>query len=61
MVRNYVNGTLSCFCEQEYQDHGFMVFATWYRKDGLNQDPAMLDGYISKIGKLGKYDEVPST
>ena len=38
MVRNYVNGTLSCFCEQEYADNGFMVFARWYRKDGLDQD-----------------------
>ena len=58
MARNYVNGTLSCFCEAEYQANGFMAFTKWYREDGLDQDAAMLDGFVSKIGKLGKYDEV---
>lgn len=58
MAKNYVNGTLSCFCEAEYEANGFMAFAKRYREDGLDQDAAMLDGFISKIGKLGKYDEV---
>lgn len=42
MVRNYVNGTLSCFCDDEYQKHGASSAFKYYREDGLDQLPALL-------------------
>ena len=39
LVRNYINGTLSCFCEDSYLQHGFNAAFKYYRPDGLNQLP----------------------
>lgn len=43
MVKNYVNGTLSCFCDDEYKEHGLSIFSKEYREDGLDQAPAELE------------------
>lgn len=42
MVRNYVNGTLSCFCDDEYNRHGASSAFKYYREDGLDQLPSAL-------------------
>lgn len=41
-LSSYVNGTLSCFCDDEYQQHGFSTAFIDYRADGLNQLPPKL-------------------
>jgi hypothetical protein len=33
---NYVNGTLSCFCNDEYNRDGFWVAYNQYRSDGID-------------------------
>tara|TARA_B110000285_G_C14823137_1_gene467464 strand:- start:255 stop:581 length:327 start_codon:yes stop_codon:yes gene_type:complete len=36
-VRNYVNGTLTCFCDDEYDKFGFKIFSKSYRADGQEE------------------------
>lgn len=36
LVVNYVNGTLGCFCSEEYQKKGGFAIFNKYRKDGLD-------------------------
>lgn len=38
----YVNGTLGCFCEQQYQAKGLSTIYQYYRKDGLDQLPPFI-------------------
>jgi len=33
----YMNGTLSCFCDDEYSLHGMRAAFKSYRKDGMDQ------------------------
>jgi hypothetical protein len=35
-LRNYVNGTLSCFCDDQYRAYGYLAAVKYYRADGLN-------------------------
>lgn len=39
LVVNYVNGTLGCFCSEEYKKKGASAIFNGYRKDGLDQLP----------------------
>ena len=39
LVVNYVNGTLGCFCSEEYKKKGMLTIFKDYRKDGLDQLP----------------------
>jgi hypothetical protein len=34
-VRNYVNGTLTCFCDDEYQTNGLKIYSKDYSANGL--------------------------
>jgi hypothetical protein len=55
VVRNYVNGTLSCFCNDEYQKFGLQSAFKYYREDGLDQLPSgLLDNVLDKEEELGK-------
>ena len=38
-VRNYINGTLTCFCDDEYQSKGLGAAFYSYRYDGIDQQP----------------------
>ena len=55
MVRNYVNGTLSCFCDDEYNKHGIWSAFRSYREDGLDQLPSsLLESVQEKEDETGK-------
>lgn len=45
-VANYVNGTLSCFCDDEYRQHGFLAAYKDYRLDGIDQLPGNIQQEI---------------
>ena len=53
LVVNYVNGTLGCFCSEEYQKKGAYAIFNGYRKDGLDQLPQ----YILKQVEQKDYDD----
>ena len=38
-IKSYINGTLSCFCDDEYEKHGMMTIFYNYRSDGFEQLP----------------------
>ena len=51
-LRNYMNGTLSCFCEDQYSNQGFWAMNKYYRGDGLDQLPNVLyDEILSNEGE----------
>lgn len=55
---NYVNGTLSCFCDDEYKNEGFWVAYKQYRLDGIDQLPDELKGQImANEDEAGTYVE----
>ena len=39
---NYINGTLSCFCNDEYNEQGLVSAYKNYRDDGFDQLPQEL-------------------
>lgn len=41
--QSYVNGTLGCFCNDQYQQHGFYAALTQFREDGQQQADAADD------------------
>lgn len=53
LVVNYVNGTLGCFCSEEYKKKSVAAIFNSYRKDGLDQLPP----YILKQVDAKEYDE----
>jgi hypothetical protein len=44
----YVNGTLGCFCEEQYQAKGLSTIYQYYRKDGLDQLPPFIYKVIER-------------
>lgn len=61
MVKSYVNGTLNCFCADEYQENGLAIFTKQYRLDGLDQDPAELESFRVKLDTKGLDDDVQTS
>ena len=54
----YVNGTLSCFCEDEYERYGFAAASKWYRDDGYDQLPKEMLALIEENDKKhGIYED----
>ena len=49
MVKNYVNGTLSCFCDDEYRENGLSIFFGEYREDGMDQNEQELESTLNKL------------
>lgn len=45
-VAQYINGTLSCFCDDEYRQHGFLAAYKDYRVDGIDQLPDNIQSEI---------------
>ena len=35
--KSYINGTLSCFCDEQYNERGFLSAFQSFREDGANQ------------------------
>jgi hypothetical protein len=58
--KSYINGTLSCFCDEQYQLKGFLSAFTSFREDGANQlTGAAKDQLLEKEYETGTTD-VPS-
>ena len=52
-----MNGTLGCFCEQQFTTYNVLILFMKYREDGLDQDAdAYNEWYENKSKKSGWYD-----
>ena len=60
MVKNYVNGTLSCFCDDEYRKSGLNIFFQEYREDGMDQNEKELESTTNKLDAEGLEDMTPT-
>lgn len=38
-TKSYINGTLSCFCDDEYENYGLLTLFKSYRSDGMEKMP----------------------
>lgn len=55
-IKNYINGTLSCFCNNEYEQNGWSVARKTYRADGLDQSESQLQSHLDKLDEKGLDD-----
>lgn len=39
LQKSYINGTLACFCNDQYKDNGIYTLNMQYREDGLAEAP----------------------
>ena len=58
MVKTYVNATLGCFCDTEYQSNGIGLMFQSYRSDGLDKTPDDLVSYLSTLEARGMSDPI---
>lgn len=55
-MKTYINGTLSCFCQDEYDKYGFGTAFRYYRDDGYDQlPPKMLE--LIDVNEAAKGEE----
>lgn len=57
-TKTYINGTLSCFCQDEFTKYGFATAFKWYRGDGYNQLPPKMLEMIDK-NEAAKEEDPP--
>ena len=58
-IKNYINGTLSCFCNAEYEQNGWSAATKMYRSDGLDQSEEQLGNHLQKLEDKGLDDVTP--
>ena len=54
-MKNYINGTLSCFCGDQYKKWGFIAASNLYGEDGMEQ---LSQSAIDEINKIKDENDI---
>lgn len=48
LLKRYINGTLGCFCDQQFNTYNVLILFMNYRADGLDQDADAYNDWYNK-------------